>query len=272
MPDAATDNPLYNDAMIYDILHTPGTAEELDALERVAAAAVRTRSRRQRWLEPACGSGRCVRLAAARGTPTLGFDLNPAMIDYARRRIRDVGLEPLARVETADMRTFADDALCAPASIDFAFNTINTFRHLMTDDDALAHLEQVHRTLKPGGAYAVGLSTCLYAHEPITEDIWGASRGRVSVLQTVQYIPPTGPRGGSRVERVFSHVEVTLPSRVEHGDSTYALRTYSLNQWLGLITKSPFEITAVTDHTGRDADLTESGYRLFVLGKATHTR
>ncbi|USN98078.1 MAG: class I SAM-dependent methyltransferase [Phycisphaeraceae bacterium] len=267
MPDPATHNAFYNDASVYDVLHTPGTAEELDGLERAALRHVATRSRRQRWLEPACGSGRCVRLAAARGTPITGFDLNPEMIAYARARLKRAGLDRLARVYAADMRTFADEGVCEPASIDFAFNTINTFRHLMTDVDALAHLDQVHRVLRPGGVYAVGLSTCLYGCEQPTEDVWSARRGSLGVTQTVQYIPATGRRGGARVERVLSHLMIETPAGTDHRDSTYRLRTYSLEQWTDLIGRSGFDMIDTADHEGRTMDPTESGYRLYILGK-----
>lgn len=267
MTDSAVHNSLYDDAMTYDILHTPGTAEELDGLERAAMRSVRTRARRQRWVEPACGSGRCVRLAAARGTPIVGFDMNPAMVAYAENRLRTAGLRRLAAVRAADMRTFADTGVCEPGSSDFAFNTINTIRHLMTDTDMLTHLGQIHRVLRPGGVYAVGLSTCLYGCEQPTEDTWSARRGRLGVSQTVQYVPPTGPRGGARIERVFSHLVVERPSSITHRDSTYRLRTYSLGQWLSLIDRSPLDWIETTDHTGRPIEPTESGYRVFLLRK-----
>ncbi len=267
MPDPAVDNPLYRDAMIYDILHTPGTAEELDALARVAARSAPADAHRsgRLWLEPACGSGRLVRLAAARGIPAVGFDLNEGMIAYARRGAERRG--GTARYRVADMRTFVDDGVCRPGSVSFVFNTINTFRHLMTDADALAHLDQVHAALRPGGAYAVGLNTTIYGCEQPTEDVWAARRGRVGVTQTVQYIPPAGKRGGARIERVISHLVVDRPSGESHTDSTYALRTYSLHQWLGLIERSPLRLVGTADYAGHPARPAETGYRLYVLAR-----
>ena len=256
---------LYADAAVYDILHTPGTARELDGLERVAARAVRTKNDPQTWLEPACGSGRCVRLAAKRGTPCIGFDLDESMIRYANDRLDRAGRQGLTNVVVADMRTCVDEGLIAERSFDFAFNTINSFRHLMTDHDALAHLDQIARALRPGGVYAVGLSTTAYGLEFPTEDVWQAARGPVSVTQTVQYIPPTGKTGGARTERVLSHLAIERPSGTEHRDSTYALRTYSLDQWLDLIARSPCSIDETTDDEGNPCEPGESGYRLYVL-------
>ncbi|HHN78208.1 MAG TPA: class I SAM-dependent methyltransferase [Phycisphaerales bacterium] len=265
MQDPAVDNSLYRDAMIYDILHTPGTAEELDALERIAAtfAPADTDPSRRLWVEPACGSGRLVRLAARRGIPSTGFDLNEGMIAYARGRAAK-RTDP-QRYRVADMRTFVDDDACRPGSATFVFNTINTFRHLMTDDDAAAHLEQVRAALRTGGAYAVGLNTTMYGCEQTVEDVWSARRGSVGVTQTVQYIPPTGKHGGARIERVISHLVIDRPSGESHVDSTYALRTYSLKQWLGLIEKSPLRLIGTTDDAGHPTPPAETGYRIYVL-------
>ena len=258
---------LYADAMLYDTLHSPGTAEEIDAIEHITSRHVRTKSRQknQRWLEPACGSGRCVR-TAARGVRTTGFDLEEPMIQYANARLARAGLDHLGNAVVADMRSAVDDGAIKPGSFDAAFNTINSFRHLMSDRDAIAHLDQIARALKPGGIYIVGLSTCAYGLEFPTEDVWNANRGRLAITQTVQYIPPTGPAGGARIERVHSHLTITKPNSTEHRDSSYALRTYSLDQWLDLVARSPMGLRETTDHDGDPCDPTESGYRLYVLG------
>jgi SAM-dependent methyltransferase len=200
-----------------------------------------------------------------RGTPTTGFDLDPGMVAYANRRLDRAGVGETARAVVADMRSCVDDGAIPPGRADFAFNTINSFRHLMSDRDALAHLDQIARALRPGGVYAVGLSTTAYGLEFPTEDVWRGARGAVRVTQTVQYIPPTGRAGGARVERVHSHLMVERPSGADHRDSTYALRAYSLDQWLALIARSPFEIAETTDHDGHPCDAGESGYRVYVL-------
>ena len=259
---------LYADAMIYDILHTPGPAAELDALERIAARAVRTGRDPQRWLEPACGSGRCVRLAASRGTPCVGYDLDAGMITYANDRLKKIDTPRGSGAVVADMRTCVDDGAFEEGGFDFAFNTINSFRHLMTNRDALAHLEQMAQALRQRGVYVIGLSTAAYGLEFPTEDVWQAARGSVSITQTVQYIPPTAKTGGARTERVISHLAIERPTGTEHRDSTYGLRSYSLDQWLALIDRSPFEILEITDDGGHPCEAGESGYRLYVLGNA----
>lgn len=252
----------YDDAGVYDILHAPGTREEVDALERVERRyALELGAQRGDWLEPACGSGRLLRLAAQRGRRVAGFDLEPGMVAYARDRLGRAGLSRRAHLFVADMTDFSAHVR-RPVSL--AFNLINTFRHLRSDRAAIAHLREVGRVLAPGGVYAVGLGTTRRDWAEPVEDVWQAKRGRTSVTQAVQYLPP-GPR--SRTERVISHLTVTTPTGDRHLDSTYALRTYTLGQWWSLVRASGLRVLGVTDDAGDDADAPEDGYAVYVLGR-----
>jgi len=250
---------LYQDPGVYDILHTPGTAEEVDGLERIAQRLVEARGAAAKtWLEPACGSGRYLRVAAGRGHRAVGFDLNDAMVAYAKRRVR---ADDDARFFIAPMESFVGRD-CPAGSVGFAFNLINSFRHLMDDVSALAHLEQMSRALAPGGVYAVGLSLTSYGVEQPSEDVWSGARGRCRVTQIVQFEPGTA---GARRERVHSHLVVTRPSGERHLDSRYELRTYNMEQWENLIARSAMREVACVDELGDDADRPRMGYRVFIL-------
>lgn len=269
---------LYEDAAIYDILHTPDTAEEVDGLERTAARFVRRSRRRPVWIEPACGTGRYLRVAIRRGIDVIGFDASPGMIEYARRRLggalgrkggstRKPGGR--ARLFVADMTTFA--ARLGRARADFAFNPINSIRHLPSDRAVLDHFAQVARVLRPGGAYAVGITLTTYGMEFPSEDLWEGRRGNCRVRQVIQYIPPIGTAAERRREEVaHSHLIVTRGregGRVDHRDSRYVLRTYSRRQWHALIARSALRLLAVVDDAGRDTAETPSGYAVYVLGR-----
>ena len=163
------------------------------------------------------------------------------MIDYARRRM------PGRRTHlfVADMTQFADRM---PAhSVDFAFNPINTIRHLETDAQMLQHFAEMARVLKPGGVYAVGLSLTSYAIEQPDEDLWEGTRGGCRVRQLVQYIPPAA---GGRWERVISHLVVERGGRVAHSDSSYRLRCYDERQWRRLIARSTLRRIGLADVRG----------------------
>ncbi len=246
---------LYTDAKVYDVLHAPGTAAEVRGLEAVERRFVRTRRRRPTWLEPACGTGRCLAAAARRGRRVAGFDLDPGMIDYARAR--SIGG---ARLFVADMTRFAHEL--EPASIDLAFCLINTIRHLPSDAAMLAHLREIESVLAPGGVYVVGLSLCAYGLESPSEDTWIGARGRLRVTQVVQFEPPDR---AARSERVVSHLTIERPSGTEHRDSTYTLRAYDTRQWTRLIARSPLTIAAAIDERANDVAMREPGYHWFVL-------
>lgn len=252
---------LYDDAAVYDILHAPGTAGDASGLEATRDRFVQGQARRKHWLEPACGTARILRVLASRGHRVAGFDLNPGMIAYANACLSRSAARTKARATlfVADMTDFA--RCLAPASVGFAFNPINTIRHLATDAAMLAHFEQIARVLAPGGAYAVGISLSKYGLEAPTEDVWQGRRGKTHVHQFVQYEPPDAGRN----ERVISHLTVTRNGKASHHDSVYHLRCYDAKQWKRLLDRSPLRVLATCDDQGADFTPPPFGYAVHVL-------
>lgn len=235
---------------VYDVLHATGTAAEVDALQRIAAQCVRTSA--PTWIEPACGTGRYLRIAARRGIRCLGFDRDAAMIEYARQHGCDAFV--------ADMIDFARTLGLTRA--DFAFNLHNSIRHLPSDAAMLAHFSEMARVLRRGGAYAVGISLTRYGAEEPEEDVWEGTRGRLRAKQLLQYLPPAG-RG--RFEHVVSHVRIERPAGVTQHDSTYDLRCYDLAQWRRVIARSPFRIVATVNGHGARIERGHVPYGIDIL-------
>lgn len=264
---------LYDDPTVYDILHAPGTADEVTGLEAIERRFVSPEltARARLWLEPACGSGRYLREAARRSIDTAGFDLSEGMIEYARSHAPAPGPGVgRSRYFVADMTDFAPRLGRDRASL--AFNLINTIRHIPSDADMLAHFEQIARVLARGGVYVVGLSLTAYGCEPPTEDVWVGARGRTRVTQVVQFIPPRRPGNpADRTEQVASHLVIQRPTTTEHRDSAYKLRTYSLAQWQALLARSPLTILASIDEHGRDYPAADGGYSVFVLKRRSRS-
>lgn len=259
------ESQFYEDPLVYDILHSPSTGEECRVLEELFARHVTSEGVEGRWLEPACGSGRFLRVLSGRGRRILGFDQNRAMVEYAKRRLQRLGLGRRARVFVSSMESFATRV---PAdSIAFAFNTINTIRHLETDGAFLAHFAEMARVLAPGGVYVVGMSLSAYGEEEPSEDVWEGRRGRCRVHQLVQYLPPERQGKGSRMEQVVSHLTIERPSRTEHRDDRYLLRCYDRKQWRALIGKSALRILEVTSDEGEPLRDFDGSYFLYLLQK-----
>jgi len=271
---------------VYDILHAAGTAQEVSGLERIARRFVQSVPlAEQTWLEPACGSGRYLRVIAGRGRKVIGFDISSGMVEYANRSIEarlarrsstarrsnnaatlaSTPSSPVAHV--ADLTTFARTMgrVIRPGSVDFAFNLINTIRHLPSDRAMLDHFEQMAKILKPGGVYALGLSLSSYGFEISSEDIWIGQRGRCEVRQVVQYLPGTGEGRGGRMERVISHLTVTRERSVDEIDFTYDLRGYDHAQWTRLIARSPLKVLGTVREDGSSFKVSEPGYAIFML-------
>ncbi len=256
---------LYADPMVYDILYSPNTALEIAALERIETDfATKPLPLNRTWLEPACGTGRYLRVAARRGRKVFGFDLNAEQIQYAKKR------QPrLAQIFfQGDMRDFLEAAATAglpQSSVDFAFNPVNSIRHLESDQEMLEHLGQVSQILKPGALYVVGISLTDYQWLLPEEDLWENARGRCRVSQLINFLPPEPGTPRARIETAISHLTVTRPSSQEHYDDAYDLRTYDQTEWLDLIAQSPLRYAGSCDPWGKPRADKTLPYQLEIL-------
>jgi SAM-dependent methyltransferase len=179
------------------------------------------------------------------------------MVRYAREKLGGRG-----RLFVAGFADFADRM--RPRSVDMAFCTINTIRHIEHDAEMLAHLGQIARVLRPGGVYVAGLSVTIRGMESPSEDVWEGGRAGVRVKQIVQFIPPERGRFETAVSHLIIRRRAGAPA--EHRDSAYRLRTYSLRQWTALLRRSALEVRAVTDQDGLPIEPPTLGYALWVLG------
>lgn len=251
----------YSDALIYDILHAQGTAEDVNLL-------VRLLKRLNRWpasprvFEPACGTGRYLRALSRSGARTIGLDLSEPMIEFARSRARSGARGPAPRFIVGDMTRLEDHL--RPRSLDAAFCLINSIRHVPSDAAMVRHLTGVRVALKPRGAYVVGISMSAPGMEFPSEDVWTGRRGAIHVQQNISYVPPTTPR--DRWEQVHSHLTITRGrAEPEHRDSRYRLRCYTTTQWEQVIARAGLEVLATTDQHGRPSGRPLLGYHLWVL-------
>jgi len=256
---------LYADPMVYDILYTPGTAGEVSAFEKIENEFADRRLKKNRlWFEPACGTGRYLRVAQGRGRRIAGFDLDEGQLAYARGRLKG----PPGSLFAADMTSFANAAERAglkPGSIEFAFIPVNTIRHLESDRAMLRHFAQMADLLKSGGIYLVGLSLTDYGNLLPEEDLWQTARGRCQVSQLVNYLPPEPGTKTRRIETVISHLTVKRPGGIQHHDDTYGLRTYDVKQWRALIKRSRLDHAGSFDAFAEPVEERGLNYQLEVL-------
>jgi SAM-dependent methyltransferase len=262
---------LYDDPVVYDVLHTPGTAREVDALQKVAGRYRGAPPPPRRWLEPACGTGRYLRVLARRGERAVGFDANPRMVADARRRLAPLSRRGLARVLQADMRSFVESL--EGERFDVAFTLINSIRHLPSDAALDEHLASMAEALRPGGVYLVGLHLSDYGRESASMDRWFGRRGALAVEQKVGYAPPrTEEEIAAREEWVSSRIVVQRPSGTERWRSRYPLRCYDAVQWGQALARSPLALDDALDDSGRRVVPVPGRYAVFVLRRPSSLR
>jgi len=268
-PSRALAEGAYDDPALYDLLHTPGTAAELNGIERIAR---RFAPPSRRWLEPCCGTGRFLRLLARRGrVRCVGVELDPIVAEYANKRLArtDRSQIPRARALVGDIRSL--DRLSFPRSLappfGFAFCPHNSIRHLTTPPDLTAHLCAVAAVLAPGGIYAVGTSLQPIDQAVVGEDVHTAKRGETRVTSTCQYFDAPRSSSGHRLERILTHNTVRVGRCSRLTESVYDLLCIDPAMWHRCTASAGLsEIAIVDDDRARDlpADRVDYAFRVLV--------
>ncbi|MCR9201023.1 MAG: class I SAM-dependent methyltransferase [Planctomycetaceae bacterium] len=119
-----------------------------------------------RVYEPGCGGGRLVMELARRGYDVTGCDLSGPSIAWLQQQLKAERLS--AAVSVADMR----DPVPAASLHDAAYCFVNTFRHLLTEEDAVRHLRSVASMLRPGGLYLLGIHLLPPDADEEDEEAW----------------------------------------------------------------------------------------------------
>lgn len=207
---------LYDQAELYDIAYDWDVTRELQFV--LMCVEFYGRGEPTRLLEPACGTGRNLACLGRMGLEALGYDLNPQALDFARRLLKEEGLDGRCRVLQGSMADFS-----LPERFHGTYTAINSFRYLLTDEDVRAHLRATAAMLEPGGVYVVDLS---YAMPPRLRPRvirWSARRGdtRIKVCWRTKE-----DRGTMR-----SHETCTLEVRGEAGEQTLETR-HTTRLWL----------------------------------------
>jgi SAM-dependent methyltransferase len=216
---------LYDFPKYYDLVYGSDWKAEFDFLEHCFAKHVTGKVKR--LFEPACGTGRLLVKLAAAGYQVSGLDLNPAAIKFCNERLAKAGFKPSTFV--ADMCDFT-----LPKPVDAAFNTINSFRHLSTQKQAVDHLRCVARALRKGGIYVLGLHLTPTSVEPMQQESWAARRGNLAVLSRL-WVTDCDTR--KRKESVGMSFDVYTPTKQFRIEDRVVFRTYSASQMKALITE-----------------------------------
>ena len=226
----------YDYPRYFDLAFRSETRSEADFLQ----AAFKKYARRtvRSLLEPACGSGRLIAEMASRGYRMSGFDLSRPMLEYARQRLERRGLS--ARLFEADM---ADYRL--PRPVDAAFNTFNSFRHLLTEETARRFLERTAQSVQHGGIFVLGLHLVPMDAEEGSSERWTAWHGRTRLTVTLRV---TDFNRRKRIEHLRVSSLVRSPGKTVRLRSEFPYRLYTAAQLKKLLASVPqWELCDVFD-------------------------
>ena len=226
----------YDYPQYWDLAFRDSTREEADFVDAVSRKYLRGRA--LRVFEPGCGGGRLVVELARRGYEVTGIDLSRSAIGYLTKRLKRNHLK--ATVLEADMV----DYICQP-KVDIAINTVSTFRHLLTEQAAVTHLQSVAASLKKGGFYILGLH--LLPPDAALEDRerWVARHGQVSVHVTLDAFDACRRK---RTETLRFSMRINGSSKAKTITTDYRMRIYTAAQMKSLLAKvREFELVEVFD-------------------------
>lgn len=227
---------LYDYPKYYDLVYGSDWKAEFDFLQ--ACFKRHASGKVKRVFEPACGTGRLLVKLAQAGYQVGGLDLNEKAVAFCNARLERAGFRPTTFV--GDMCDFTTSK-----PIDAAFNTINSFRHLASERQALDHLQCVAQALRLGGIYVLGLHLTPTQGEPIQEEGWSARRGNLVVNSRLWVTDLDLKR---RREEVCTLFDVYTPTKQFRIEDCVVFRTYSSRQMAALLAKvADFEIVEVYD-------------------------
>ncbi len=225
------DYPQYYDLGFRDVVHD-------EAKFLVEAFKKYVPGKTKKIFEPGCGTGRLVFEMASRGYQVTGLDLNANALAYCQKRLERKGLK--AKLVQGDMTKFT-----LPTKFDAAFNTLNTFRHLVSEEQAVDHLNLVADHLKPGGIYVIGFHLLPPDAELYGSERWTAKQGETKINYSLSVMESSRRK---RLEHLRITMNIHRPSGKLRLQDEFDLRLYSAAQVKSLFASVPkFELKDVFD-------------------------
>lgn len=218
---------IYNYPVYYDLIFASDWVAEFDFLE--AAFKKHVAKKTKRVLEPACGTGRLLYRMAKAGYSSAGLDLNEKAVAFCNKRLARHGFP-----ESAFVGDMCDFTVKKP--YDAAFNTINSFRHLTTEKQVVAHFNAMAQAIRPGGIYALGFHLTPLEGPQTDHEEWSARRGNL-VINTAMWPREKDPK--NRMEYYNLRFDIYTPTGTKRIDDCLNLRSYTYKQFANTIKKVP---------------------------------
>ncbi len=218
---------IYDYPQYYDLIFAADWEPEFNFLEACFEKHIGTKV--TRLFEPACGTGRLIYRFADAGYEISGNDLNAKAIEFCNERLAEHNLPQRAAV--GDMTKFTLDQ-----PVQAAFNTINSFRHLKTEQQAVKHLNCMADAIAQGGIYVLGFHLSPTGIAACDEEYWSAEEDGVKV-DSGMWVQERDKR--RRIETLGVSFDVQTHNSNLRINDELVFRTYSWPQFERLIKKVP---------------------------------
>jgi SAM-dependent methyltransferase len=191
-------------------------------------------------LDLGCGQGRHAVPMAASGVQVVGQDRSPHMLDLARRAADEAGATVDWR--QADMRDVPDES-----RFDAVLSLFSAFGYFAEDEDNVAVLRAVARSLRPGGRFIIDLNNREAAIlQGTRQRVWEPQDDGSVVLEERHFDLLSG--------RI--HIRLIRIAGAEQETTDQWLRLYTLPELVGLMRSVGLAATGVWgDWDGRDYGL-----------------
>lgn len=232
-----TQTDWYRFPRYYDIVYDGDTGREADFLEAVMRrhgdGAV-ARGEPARVLEPACGTGRLLIELARRGHRACGFDLSPQMVAYGRDRARAEPAAVRRRIRITEDRM---ESFRTRGPFDLSFCLLSTFKYLLTEEHAHAHLQRVARVLAKGGLCVIGIHLTPYGRRTTDREVWRGAADGVRVQSEVITRPADR---STRLEWLRNRLTVRHRGvrAAERLETNWPVRTYDAAEFEALLART----------------------------------
>jgi ubiquinone/menaquinone biosynthesis C-methylase UbiE len=208
------------------------------------------------WLDLACGTGAVAERAAAAGADVTGIDLAPVLIETAKERARDLGLDIDYAVGDAERLELANAS----------FDKVSSTCGIMFTPDHEATAGELARVTKPGGKIALAN--------------WTPTSGLAKMFAVMAPYMPAPPPSSPFAWGDEAHVTELLGNafELELSEHVSTLRVASAEEYWELFSTSYGPTKTLADSLGerreelhRDwVDFFEQNYR--ADGEIVHTR
>ncbi len=227
---------LYDYPKYYDLLFGSDSNAEFHFLQKCFKKYAKCEV--TRLFEPACGTGRLVYRLAKAGYEVSGNDINQNAVDFCNKRLVKGGFP--ASVVVGDMSNFK-----VKKKFHASFNTINSFRHLSTEEAATNHLKCMANGLTKGGLYILGLHLTPTRGTRVDHEEWTARRGHLQV-NSAMWCKKLDLK--NRNEVLGMTFDVYTPTKTMRLVDEMNYRTYTHKQFQELLSRTPeLEVAALHD-------------------------